>query len=64
MLLMTAVVVIVLAFHSDDSSSNPTEVNRFSLKAFEQNGNKQKEVGVGPLKKLASNGQILNVIWT
>ena len=44
--------VSVLAFYSDDPSSNPTEVYNFSLAfVFEKNENKQKEAGVGPLLK-------------
>ena len=43
-------VVIVLAFYSDDPSSNPAEAYSFFCKiVFEKNENKQKEAGVGPL---------------
>ena len=46
-------VVSVLAFYSDDPSSNPTEAYSFSVKfVFEKNKNKQKEAGVGPLNFL------------
>ena len=45
--------VSVLAFYSDDPSSNPTEAYSFSVKfVFEKNKNKQKEAGVGPLNFL------------
>ena len=40
-------VVSVLAFYSDDSSSNPREVYIFSRKSvFENNENEQKGAGV------------------
>ena len=43
-------VVRVLAFHSDDPSSNPAEAYSFFFKiVFEKNENKQKEAGVGPI---------------
>ena len=43
-------VVSVLAFHFDDPSSNPAEAYSFFFKiVFENNENKQKEAGVGPL---------------
>ena len=38
-------VVSVLAFYSDDPSSNPAEACEI---VFEKNRNKQKEAGVGP----------------
>ena len=42
-------VVSVLAFCSDDPSSNLTEAYSFSVKClFEKNENKQKEAVVGP----------------
>ena len=45
-------VVSVLAFYSDDLSSNPAEVYNFSNKiVIEKNENKQNEAGVGPFKK-------------
>ena len=37
--------VSVLAFYSDDPSSNPAEACEI---VFEKNRNKQKEAGVGP----------------
>ena len=41
--------VSVLAFYSNDPSSNPAEAYSFSVTfVFEKNENKQKEVGVGP----------------
>ena len=43
-------VVSVLAFYSDDHSSNPADT--FSCSVFEKNKNKQKEAGIGPFKKL------------
>ena len=44
-------VVSVFAFYSDDPSSNPADADSFSVKfVFENNENKQKEAGVGPLK--------------
>ena len=44
-------VVSVLAFHSDDPSSNPTEVYSFEFcELFEKNENKQKEAGDGTFK--------------
>ena len=43
--------VSVLAFYSDDPSSNSAEVYSFSVKfVFEKNENKQKEARVGPFK--------------
>ena len=43
-------VVSVLAFYSDDPSSNPAETCSFSVKlVFEKNENKQREARVGPL---------------
>ena len=45
-------VVSVLAFYSDDPSSNPAETCSFSVKfVFEKNENKQKGAGVGPFQK-------------
>ena len=42
----------MLAFYSDSPSSNPAEVNSFSVEfVLANNENKQKEAGVGPLKK-------------
>ena len=44
--------VSMLAFYSDDLSSNPAEAYCFFCKiVFEKNENKQKEAGVGPLLK-------------
>ena len=44
--------VSVLAFYSDDPSSNPAETCSFSVKfVFEKNENKQKGAGVGPFQK-------------
>ena len=44
--------VSVLAFYSDDPSSIPAEVYNFFCKiVVEKNENKQKEAGVGPIKK-------------
>ena len=41
-------VVGILAFYSDDLSSNPADAYSFSIKfVFEKNKNKQKETGVG-----------------
>ena len=41
----------MLAFYSDDSSSNPAEASNFSVKwVFGKNENQQKEAGIGPLK--------------
>ena len=46
-------VVSMLAFYSNDPSSNPADAYCFSVKfVFEKNENKQKEAGVGPLKKI------------
>ena len=43
-------VVSVLAFYSDDLSSNPAEAYSFFCNiVFEKNENKQKEAGVSPL---------------
>ena len=43
-------VVSVLAFYSDDPSSIPAEVYNFFCKiVVENNENKQKEAGVGPI---------------
>ena len=43
-------VVSVLAFFSDDPSSNPAEAYSFFCKiVFEKSENKQKEAGFGPL---------------
>ena len=45
-------VVSVIAFYSDNPSSNPTEAYSFSVQfVLEKNENKQKEAGVGHLKK-------------
>ena len=45
-------VVSMLAFYSDSPSSNPAEVNSFSVEfVLANNENKQKDAGVGPLKK-------------
>ena len=42
-------VVRVLAFSSNDSSSNPAEVYNVSVEIVgEKNENKQKEAGIGP----------------
>ena len=44
--------VSVLAFYSEDPSSNPAEAYSFFCNVvFEKNENKQKEAGVGPLSK-------------
>ena len=44
--------VSMLAFYSDDLSSNPAEANCFSvLLMFGKNKNKQTGTGVGPFKK-------------
>ena len=44
--------VHVLAFYSDDASSNLAEAYSFFCKfVFEKNKNKQKEAWVGPFKK-------------
>ena len=46
------VVVSVLAFYSDDLSSNPAEAYSFFCNiVFEKKESKQKEAGVGPLLK-------------
>ena len=43
--------VSVLAFFSDDLSSNPAEADSFSVNfVFEKNENKQNDAGNGPLK--------------
>ena len=45
-------VVSVLAFYSDDPSSNPADAYSFSVQiVFEKNENKQKEAWVGPFFK-------------
>ena len=45
-------VVSVLAFYSNDPSSNAAEAYILSLKfVYEKNENEQKEDGVGPFKK-------------
>ena len=55
-------VVSVLPLYSDDPSSNPAEVYSFSVKfVFEKNENKQKEVWVGPLKKLPITQKLLYI---
>ena len=52
--------VSVLAFYSDDPSSIPAEVYNFFCKiVVENNENKQKEAGVGPIFK--KNEQKANV---
>ena len=44
-----SLVVSVLAFYSNNPSSNPADVYSFSVKfVFEKNENIQKEAGVGP----------------
>ena len=49
-------VVSVLAFYSDDPSSNPAEVYNFSVKLLLKRMKiNKKEAGVGPFKK--------NLIW-
>ena len=46
-------VVTVLAFYSDNPSSNAAEAYSFSVKfVFENRENKQKEAGVGPCNKI------------
>ena len=46
-------VVNVLAFCSDDPSSNPADTYGFSVKfVFGQNENKQKEAGFSPFFKI------------
>ena len=56
-------VVSVLAFYSDDPSSNLAEAYSFSLKfVFEKNENKQNEVGVGPFFKKITYRNIH--LWT
>ena len=45
-------VVSMLAFYSNNPSSNPADAYSFSVKfVFEKNENKQNEAGVGPFKK-------------
>ena len=45
-------VVSVLAFYSDDPSSNPAEVYNFSVKLLlKRTKINKKEAGVGPFKK-------------
>ena len=42
----------VLAFYSDDPSLNLADAYSFSVNfVFEKNENKQKDAGIGPLKK-------------
>ena len=41
-------VVSVLAFYSDDPSSNPAEVYNFSVKLLLKRMKKKTEAGVGP----------------
>ena len=44
--------VSVLAFYSDDPSSNPADAYSFSVKfVFEKDENKQNEAGVGTFFK-------------
>ena len=46
-------VVSMLAFYSDDPSSNPADAYRFSVKfVFEKNENIQKEAEVGLFLKI------------
>ena len=46
-------VVSVLAFYSDDPSSNPAEVYNFSVKLLlKRTKINKKEAGVGPFKKM------------
>ena len=53
-------VVSVLAFYSEDPSSNPPDAYRFSVQfVFEKIENKQKEAEVGPFKKSRSFGAII-----
>ena len=50
-------VVNILAFYSDDPSSNPAKAHSFSVKfVFEKKENKQKEAGVGPFLITISEG--------
>ena len=45
-------VVSMLAFYSNNPSSNPADAYSFSVKfVFEKNENKQNEAGVGPFLK-------------
>ena len=45
-------VVSMLAFNSDNLKFESTEVNNFPVKLLlKSNGNKQKDAGVGPLRK-------------
>ena len=45
-------VVNVIAFHSDNPSSNPADAYVFSVKiVLEKTKNKQKQARVGPIKK-------------
>ena len=57
--------VSVLAFYSDDLSSDPAEVYYFSVKLnskIQKNENKQKEAGVGLfLKKTYNRGRLGSV---
>ena len=44
-------VVSVLAFYSDDLSSNPADAHSFFCKMFEKNEKKQKVADVGPFQQ-------------
>ena len=58
---MRAVVVIVLAFYSDDPSSNPTEVYSFSVKLLlKRTKSNKKRPGVGPFIKRLNNDSLPN----
>ena len=49
-------VVSVLAFYSDDPSSNPAEAILIVKFVLDKNENKQKEAGVGQFKKISFIG--------
>ena len=55
-------VVSMLAFSSDDLSSNPAGVKSFSIKfVFEKKENNQKEAGDDQFKKYFSNSAFENI---
>ena len=56
--------VCVLAFYSDDPSSNPAEVYSFySVDCLKRTKNNQKEAGDGPFFKKTVLGQLTKICW-
>ena len=58
-------VVNILAFYSDDPSSNPAEVYNFSVKLLKRTKINKKKPGLAHLKKVMSTGSswLANQSW-